>query len=107
MTVSRKDLKFRRFLSNNKSVLSQERLEVTDITNISGEILNSLCVGDAVIKVTGTQKHLYRVSYKGAGVGEGICITYVDASLVETVSYDLTEDGWVYNSTDKCTLNVD
>jgi hypothetical protein len=52
------------------------------------------------IKVTGKQRHLYNVSYKGEGVGEGICMTYVDASVVETVSYDYTADGWAYNSTD-------
>ena len=39
-------------------------------------------------------------SRKGEGVGEGICLTYVAAGLVETVSYDFTDDGWVYNSTD-------
>jgi hypothetical protein len=53
-----------------------------------------------VVKITGTQKHGYTVSYKGEGVGEGICMTYTDASLIETVSYDFTADGWNYNSTD-------
>jgi hypothetical protein len=28
-------------------------------------------------------------------------MTYTDASLIETVSYDFTANGWVYNSTDK------
>ena len=74
--------------------------EVEDITEIDGAILDSLNVGDKVIKVTGKQKHLYHVSYKGEGAGEGICLTYVDASTVETVSYDRTESGWAYNSTD-------
>lgn len=75
--------------------------EVTDITAIDGAILDSLNVGDKIAKVTGKQKHLYQVSYKGEGVGEGICLTYVDASVIETVSYDFTADGWAYNSTDK------
>ena len=76
------------------------RLEVEDITAIQGKALDKLACGDQVVKISGNQKHLYTVSYKGDGVGEGICLTYVDASRVETVSYDLTSDGWAYNSTD-------
>ena len=75
--------------------------EVADITAINGEVLDSLQVGDKIAKVTGKQKHLYVVTYKGEGVGEGICLTYADAAGTETVSYDYTADGWVYNSTDK------
>lgn len=75
--------------------------EVSDITAIDGEVLDGLQVGDKIVKVTGKQKHLYVVSYKGEGVGEGICLTYADAAGTETVSYDYTADGWVYNSTDK------
>lgn len=105
--MDRKRALFRRAMRNNTSVLSGARVEVTDITAISGEVLDSLACGDAVIKVTGTQKHMYRVSYKGEGVGEGICLTYVDASTVETVSYDLKATGWEYNSTDKTTLTPD
>ena len=86
---------------------SNVSLEVTDITAIKGSDLDMLNVGDMVAKKTGKQKHLYTVSYKGEGVGEGICLTYVAAGLVETVSYDFTVNGWVYNSTDKCTLTVD
>lgn len=76
-------------------------VEVSDITAIDGAVLDTLSCGDKVIKVTGKQKHAYIVSYKGDGVGEGICLTYADAAGTETVSYDYTEDGWVYNSTDK------
>lgn len=75
-------------------------IEVTDITAIEGSVLDSLSVGDKVVKVTGKQKHLYLVSYKGEGVGEGICLSYNAAGYGETVSYDYTADGWVYNSTD-------
>lgn len=75
--------------------------EVTDITAVDGEVLDSLQVGDKIVKVTGKQKHLYVVTYKGEGAGEGICLTYADAAGTETVSYDHTADGWVYNSTDK------
>lgn len=76
-------------------------VEVTDITAIDGKTLDSLQVGDKIVKVTNKQGHLYQVSYKGTGVGEGICLTYTDASVIETVSYDYTDEGWVYNSTDK------
>ena len=75
--------------------------EVANIEAIDSEVLDSLQVGDKIAKITGKQKHLYVVTYKGEGIGEGICLTYVDAGLIETVSYDYTADGWVYNSTDK------
>lgn len=75
-------------------------VEVKDITDIDGAILDSLQVGDKVVKVTGKQKHLYLVTYKGEGAGEGICLSYNAAGYGETVSYDRTESGWQYNSTD-------
>jgi len=75
-------------------------IEVEDITALTGEQLDALEVGAKVAKKTGTAKHLYIVSYKDAENG-GLCLTYTDASTVETVSYDHTESGWAYNSTDK------
>lgn len=75
-------------------------IEVTDITALTAEQLDALQVGDKVVKVTGKQKHLYLVTYKGEGQGEGICISYNAAGYGETVSYDRTESGWAYNSTD-------
>lgn len=90
-----------------KTAIEKPVVEVSSITEIPGDVLDSLSCGDRVLKVTGVQKHLYQVSYKGAGVGEGICLTYVDAGTVETVSYDYTVDGWVYNSTDHTTLTPD
>lgn len=75
-------------------------IEVDDITALTGEQLDALEVGAKVAKKTGTAKHLYVVSYKDAENG-GLCLTYTDASTVETVSYDHTESGWAYNSTDK------
>ena len=74
--------------------------EVSNIQNISKDILNELKVGDVVQKITGNQKHAYMVSYKGSGAGEGICLTYVAAGYMETVSYDRSGSNWVYNSTD-------
>lgn len=78
-------------------------IEVTDITALTGEQLDALEVGSKVAKKTGTAKHLYVVSYKNAENG-GLCLTYTDASTVETVSYDHTESGWAYNSTDKTNI---
>lgn len=75
-------------------------IEVSDITALTGTQLDALEVGAKVAKKTGTAKHLYVVSYKDAENG-GLCLTYTDASTVETVSYDHTESGWAYNSTDK------
>lgn len=76
-------------------------VEVADITAIPKDVLDALLPGQAVVKITGKQRHTYIVSYKGEGNGEGICLTYTDASLIETVSYDRTAEGWAYNSTDK------
>lgn len=78
-------------------------LEVPNITALTAAQLDALNVGDKVVKITGTAKHLYLVSYKDAENG-GLRLTYTDASSVETVSYDHTESGWAYNSTD--TTNI-
>ena len=78
-------------------------IEVADITGLTDEQLDGLDVGAKVAKKTGTAKHLYVVSYKDAENG-GLCLTYTDASTVETVSYDHTESGWAYNSTDKTNI---
>lgn len=69
-----------------------------EIESLPSEIVEQLDCGDFIIKKTGNQKHRYFVSYKEKGVG--ICFTYLDASRVETVSYDYTDGEWVYNSTD-------
>ena len=63
-------------------------------------LLDSLEVGDKVVKKTGNDRHLYLVTYK-ATTGGGMCLTYADASNVETVAYDRTESGWDFNSTDQ------
>lgn len=77
--------------------------EVADITKLTNEQLDALKVGGKVAKATGTARHLYTVTYKDAENG-GICLTYLDASVVETVSYDHSASGWTYNSTDKTPL---
>ena len=83
--------------------LATKDVSTESITEMTDEQLDSLNVGDKVAKKTGTAEHLYTVTYKDAENG-GICLTYMDASVVETVSYDHTESGWAYNSTDKTPL---
>lgn len=73
-------------------------IEVSNIKQLTDAQINSLQAGDIVAKKTGNQYHSYVVSYKENG--QGICLTYTDASCVETVSYDLVGEHWVYNSTD-------
>lgn len=72
--------------------------EIDNITELTTEQLNNLKCGDVIVKITGEQRHAYIVSYKEDE--EGICLTYTDASVVETVSYDYTDGEWIYNSTD-------
>lgn len=73
-------------------------IKTNDITKLTDNQIDSIDCGDVVIKVDETGGHSYLVSYKKAKTG--ICLTYTDASVVETVSYDYTEGHWVYNSTD-------
>lgn len=72
--------------------------DITNITELTDDQINSLEAGDIVLKKTSNQYHAYIVSYKEDKVG--ICLTYTDASCIETVSYDYTANHWVYNSTD-------
>ena len=95
-----------RFYKNGGMVYDPSPYVASDITAIPSEILDGLQAGDVVLKQTGTAKHSYVVSYKDKDNG-GLCLTYTDASTVETVSYDYTDSGWVYNSTDHTTLTPD
>ena len=78
---------------------------VTDITKVPTELLEALEAGDIVVKKTTNQYHSYRVSYKE--VEQGIILTYVDATSVESVAYDWSTNKFVYNSTDHTTLTPD
>lgn len=78
---------------------------VEDITKVPSELLEALEAGDVVVKKTTNQFHSYRVSYKE--VNQGIILTYVDATCVESVSYDWSTNKFVYNSTDHTTLTPD
>lgn len=75
-------------------------IEVEDLEALTNEQLDNLNVGDKVVKVTGKQKHLYQVTYKGEGAGEGIVITCNFCGYSEAISYDRTDDGWAFNSKD-------
>ena len=74
-------------------------LEVADITALTDAQLDSLSVGGKVVKVTGTQKHLYVVNYKDETAGE-LLLTYADWQNVEGVYYEKGESGWAYVQTD-------
>ena len=75
-------------------------VKVDNINQMDSDVLTGLKCGDIVAKKTGNQYHAYVVSYKEEN--HGICMTYVDAGYMETVSYDWndTTKKWVYNSTD-------
>ncbi len=72
--------------------------DITNIQSLTDEQINELKAGDIVLKKTGEQTHAYIVSYKEEG--QGICLTYADATYLETISYDYVDGNWVYNSKD-------
>ena len=76
---------------------------ITDLTKLTDAQCEVLEAGDVVVKTTDGEKHSYRVSYKKDKTG--LCLTYSDASVVETVSYDYTGGHWVYNSTDTTSIS--
>lgn len=71
---------------------------VSSMSTLTTAEINRLKAGDIVLKKDESGFHSYIVSYKKEGTG--ICLTYTDASCVETASYDLVDGEWVYNSTD-------
>jgi len=72
-------------------------LEVNNIKALTNAQCEALRAGDIVVKVDGTGKHSYRVSYKTAA---GLCLTYSDCENVETVAYEKSNDNWAWDSTD-------
>ena len=81
---------------------SDTKVKVADVKNIDGAIIEQLKCGDIVIKEDASGEHAYVVTFKSE---TGMCLTYTDASCVETQSYDKDGDDWVYNSEDKVLLN--
>lgn len=74
------------------------KLEVKDVKALTDAQINKLKCGDVVVKDEEGSQHAYIVTFKKNNVG--ICLTYTDASVVETQSYDYTDGKWVYNSAD-------
>lgn len=72
-------------------------IEVNNIKALTNEQCEALRAGDIVIKVDGTGKHAYNVSFKTAA---GLCMTYADCENVETVAYEKSNDNWAWDSTD-------
>ena len=79
----------------------QDSIIVTDIKNIPSATIKKLQCGDIVLKKDSSGYHAYIVSFRNA---TGICLTYTDASRVETQSYDKVGQNWVYNSEDNTAL---
>ena len=73
------------------------KIEVSNIKALTTEQCEALKPGDIVVKITGNDKHSYRVSYKGQ---TGLCLTYSDCENVETVAYEKENDAWAWDSTD-------
>lgn len=73
-------------------------ITVSDVKAMTDDQLDILACGDVVVKEDTSGKHAYIVTYKKDK--HGICMSYFDASCIETVSYDYTNGHWVYNSMD-------
>ena len=73
-------------------------LEVSDVKALSNSQIDLLRCGDYLVKKDASGEHAYKVTFKS---DTGMCITYHDASVIETQSYDKVDGVWVYNSEDK------
>lgn len=78
-------------------------LEVSDVKALSNSQIDLLRCGDYLVKKDASGEHAYKVTFKS---DTGMCLTYHDASVVETQSYDKVDGNWVYNSEDKSVLPV-
>lgn len=75
---------------------------VNDVKTLSNKDIAQLRAGDIVVKQDASGNHPYMVSFRSE---TGICLTYCDASCVETQSYDLIGGEWTYNSEDLSPIN--
>lgn len=80
-------------------------LEVTDITALTSDQLDSLEVGSIVVKKTGDERHAYIVNFKDSVSGK-LLLTYADWQNVEGVYYEKGESGWAYVQTDNTHIAV-
>lgn len=76
-------------------------VECDNVKTLSNSQIDLLRCGDYLVKKDSSGEHAYKVTYKS---DTGMCITYHDASVVETQSYDKVDGNWVYNSEDKTEL---
>ena len=73
-------------------------VECEDVKALSNTQIDLLRCGDYLVKKDASGEHAYKVTFKS---DTGMCITYHDASVIETQSYDKVDGNWVYNSEDK------
>ena len=73
-------------------------VETDNVKALSNSQIDLLRCGDYLVKKDASGEHAYKVTFKSK---TGMCITYMDASVVETQSYDKVDGEWVYNSEDK------
>ena len=73
-------------------------VECEDVKALSNTQIDLLRCGDYLVKKDASGEHAYKVTYKSA---TGMCLTYMDASVIETQSYDKIDGVWTYNSEDK------
>ena len=73
-------------------------LEVSNVKTLSNAQIDLLRCGDYLVKKDASGEHAYKVTFKS---DTGMCITYHDASVIETQSYDKIDGVWTYNSEDK------
>ena len=73
-------------------------VECEDVKALSNAQIDLLRCGDYLVKKDASGEHAYKVTFKS---DTGMCITYHDASVIETQSYDKIDGVWTYNSEDK------
>ena len=78
-------------------------VECDNVKTLSNSQIDLLRCGDYLVKKDASGEHAYKVTFKSE---TGMCLTYIDASVVETQSYDKVGEKWVYNSEDKTELPV-
>ena len=70
---------------------------ITDIKTLTNIQIDSLKIGDTVIKTTGDEKHSYTVVYKK---DDEMSLVYADCWTIEEVYYEKHDGNWTYIQTD-------
>ena len=78
-------------------------VECDNVKTLSNSQIDLLRCGDYLVKKDASGEHAYKVTFKS---DTGMCLTYHDASVIETQSYDKVDGNWVYNSEDKSDLPI-